>query len=165
MKAVIQTQFYENYGAHDWDGEGICPQRWKPKGGDTYVIDLSIRQAQDAEFWTHVYSHIEHSSDYARETIIGETIVDDIDFKESDHCPEWDAIKYLEWTDDMRLRSTETQMWDEWRHDEIAGQRTTCILNEGGEITNNLIEYLLKDGTTMTYQQWTNRIEDTRSVA
>ena len=37
MKLVIYTQFRENYGAHDWDGEGECPQRWKYKGGDTYV--------------------------------------------------------------------------------------------------------------------------------
>ena len=51
MKAVIQTQFLENYGAHDWDGEGECPQRWKPKGGDTYIIDMTIRQNMDIEFW------------------------------------------------------------------------------------------------------------------
>jgi hypothetical protein len=117
------------------------------------------------EFWKHIVSHIEYSSDYARETIIGETIVDDIDFKESDHCPEWDAIKYLEWNDDMRLRVTETQMWDDWRHEEIAGQRTTYILGVGGEMDDNLLTYILKDGTTMTYQDWQNRIVDTRSVA
>ena len=38
MKLVIQTQFKENYGAHDWDGEGECPQYWKFKGGETYVF-------------------------------------------------------------------------------------------------------------------------------
>ena len=111
MKAVIQTQFLENYGAHDWDGEGVCPQRWKPKGGDTYIIDVSIRQAQDADFWKHVMSMIEYSTDYAREYIVGETIVDDIDFKESDHCPEWDSPTYLEWNDDGRLRATRTSSW------------------------------------------------------
>lgn len=157
MKAVIQTQFYENYGAHDWDGEGVCPQHWKPKGGDTYIIDVSIRQAQDMDFWKHICSHIEHSSDYAREHIIGETIVDDIDFKESDHCPEWDSPTYLEWNDDMRLRATRTSSWDEWRHPEVAGERKTYILGEGGEQDDFLLEYILKDGTTMTYQEWTER--------
>ena len=164
MKLVIQTQFLENYGAHDWDGEDVCPQRWKPKGGDTYIIDVSIRQAQDMDFLTHIAQHIEYSNDFAREYIINESLVDDVDFKESDHSPEWDAPKYLEWTQDG-LRCTRTQMWEEWRHDEVAGERHTSILEMGGETTHSLLEYLLKDGTTMTYQQWVNRIEDTRSVA
>jgi hypothetical protein len=38
MKLVIHTQEYENYGAHDWDGEGSCPQRWKAKGGSEYMV-------------------------------------------------------------------------------------------------------------------------------
>ena len=25
MMLVIDTQYMENYGAHDWDGEGECP--------------------------------------------------------------------------------------------------------------------------------------------
>ena len=165
MKAVIQTQFMENYGAHDWDGKGECPQYWKPKGGSTYIVEISISQNMDIEFWKHLMSHIEYSTDYAREYSVGETVVDDIDFNSSDHHPEWDAPTYLEWTDDGRLRGTRTQMWDEWRHPEVAGERKTYILEEGGEQTDFLLEYILKDGTTMTYQQWVNRIEDTRSVA
>lgn len=35
---VIRTQYMENYGVHDWDGEGSCPQRWKYKGGSEYKI-------------------------------------------------------------------------------------------------------------------------------
>ena len=35
---VIRTQFMENYGAHDWDGTGECPQYWKMKGGSEYKI-------------------------------------------------------------------------------------------------------------------------------
>ena len=35
---VISTQVMENYGAHDWDGEGECPQYWKPKFGDDYIV-------------------------------------------------------------------------------------------------------------------------------
>ena len=37
-KLHIQTQVYENYGAHDWDGEGQCPQYWKAKGGNDYMV-------------------------------------------------------------------------------------------------------------------------------
>jgi hypothetical protein len=38
QKLVIHTQYRENYGAHDWDGTGECPQYWKFKGGNTYVV-------------------------------------------------------------------------------------------------------------------------------
>jgi hypothetical protein len=38
MMLVIRTQFMENYGAHDWDGKGQCPQYWKMKGGSEYKI-------------------------------------------------------------------------------------------------------------------------------
>lgn len=38
MKLLITTQVYENYGAHDWDGKGECPQYWKAKGGNDYVV-------------------------------------------------------------------------------------------------------------------------------
>jgi len=37
-KLLITTQISENYGAHDWDGTGECPQYWKPKGGNEYVV-------------------------------------------------------------------------------------------------------------------------------
>ncbi len=39
MKLVIETQYMENYGAHDWDGVGECPQYWKMKGGDSYMVE------------------------------------------------------------------------------------------------------------------------------
>jgi len=40
MKILLQTQIHENYGAHDWDGTGKCPQYWKAKGGNDIEIDL-----------------------------------------------------------------------------------------------------------------------------
>jgi hypothetical protein len=39
MKLIIDTQIKENYGAHAWDGKGECPQYWKFKGGNTYVVE------------------------------------------------------------------------------------------------------------------------------
>lgn len=39
-RLVIQTQCYENYGAHDWNGEGECPQYWKAKGGSEYHLPI-----------------------------------------------------------------------------------------------------------------------------
>ena len=44
LRLVIETQCRENYGAHDWDGQGTCPQYWKYKGGSTYVLDFDHSQ-------------------------------------------------------------------------------------------------------------------------
>lgn len=45
FRLVIVTQVYENYGAHDWDGEGPCPQYWKAKGGSEYQRNLGDANA------------------------------------------------------------------------------------------------------------------------
>lgn len=51
MKILLHTQIHENYGAHDWDGKGECPQYWKAKGGNDIELDreLSWNEAADAE--------------------------------------------------------------------------------------------------------------------
>lgn len=46
MKLHIVTQYMENYGAHDWDGEGECPQYWKMKGGEDYFMPLDGYNAE-----------------------------------------------------------------------------------------------------------------------
>lgn len=94
MKLVIHTQFRENYGAHDWDGKGLCPQYWKNKGGDTYVVECTLEQAQDAGFYAAVGRCIAHRSDYSEEYIIGESLVDDIDFDPATVVEEWDTAIY-----------------------------------------------------------------------
>ena len=43
---VISTQCRENYGAHDWDGEGKCPQYWKNKGGSTFICEGELTSSQ-----------------------------------------------------------------------------------------------------------------------
>lgn len=94
MKAIIQTQIRENYGAHDWDGQGECPQRWKYKGGDTYIFNCSVEDNMDPEWWARVEAACTSKDEYFEEYSIGETVVDDIDFNVADHCAEWDAPWY-----------------------------------------------------------------------
>ncbi len=49
MKLLITTQYMENYGAHDWDGTGTCPQYWKFKGGEDFFYSLEGFR-KDSEF-------------------------------------------------------------------------------------------------------------------
>ena len=41
IRVIFHTQFRENYGAHNWDGEGECPQPLKSKGGPTYIVSAT----------------------------------------------------------------------------------------------------------------------------
>ena len=66
---VIRTQFMENYGAHDWDGKGECPQHWKFKGGSEYKI-TGVDPTADPQDYINI-AGVEHSSEGAREYILG----------------------------------------------------------------------------------------------
>ena len=71
MMLVIATQDYENYGAHDWDGKGECPQRWKAKGGSEYKITDIPTNTDPAEIVEVVRNSIEQNNDYFQTSIIG----------------------------------------------------------------------------------------------
>ncbi len=82
-KLLITTQTYENYGAHDWDGVGQCPQYWKAKGGNDYVVKNIPWKTEDdfqnaLKILAEVTPKIECDNDYFRETAIGwEVVADD----------------------------------------------------------------------------------------
>jgi len=94
IRVIFHTQFLENYGAHDWDGEGYCPQRWKPKGGSTYIVSATAAEIADSQWWDTVSQAICHECSYSREYVISESVVDAIDFVESDHVEEWEEPIY-----------------------------------------------------------------------
>jgi hypothetical protein len=48
---IVQTGYRENYGSHDWDGKGECPQYWKNKGGEeVQVATLSLEEASNTKY-------------------------------------------------------------------------------------------------------------------
>ena len=70
-KIVAHYQYSENYAAHNWDGEGICPQYWKFKGGeeDTLFVGVTLEMACDPDFmaWARdLARENEYSNDYAQ---------------------------------------------------------------------------------------------------
>jgi len=75
-KLLITTQVYENYGAHDWDGVGECPQYWKAKGGSDYVVK-KVNPNKATETVMGVRSQIEQDNQAFREHIIDWSIVAD----------------------------------------------------------------------------------------
>lgn len=96
MKIVIQTQVKENYGAHDWNGEGECPQYWKFKGGSTYVVpNLTPEQAiRVREFGMPTLTAlIEERSDSYEEYILDWSVRDD----DAEVCEPWETPYELSW--------------------------------------------------------------------
>lgn len=121
MKLVITTQYKENYGAHDWDGVGECPQYWKFKGGDTYVIEVSLAQAQDPKFYSSIERCIEHSSNYCEEYIIDQRLVDDCDFDPNAVVDSWDTYIAATYEQSALNCARDVKHWD---GESIVGRRT-----------------------------------------
>ena len=75
MMLVISTQVYENYGAHDWNGQGECPQYWKAKGGSEYKI---TNIPMDVDFEEVVTAaNVEQHNTYIEESIVSWSIEND----------------------------------------------------------------------------------------
>ena len=76
-KLLITTQYHENYGAHDWDGQGECPQYWKPKGGSDYVVlNIDVNRAEDIA--VAATKQLNVSNEYFRQYVLGwEVVADD----------------------------------------------------------------------------------------
>jgi len=64
----IDTQSEENYGAHNWDGTGDCPQYWKFKGGNSYIM---IDFATEADAEAYAEKNFTHDNDYYKEYVLG----------------------------------------------------------------------------------------------
>ena len=80
MRLHIVTQVEENYGAHDWDGTGSCPQYWKMKGGNDYMFNLGPAGRSEealAELVAIFRNQIEENNEGYREYIIGYGQVED----------------------------------------------------------------------------------------
>jgi len=105
MMLVISTQVYENYGAHDWDGQGECPQYWKPKGGSEYkVLDIPLNIDYN-NLVRFALSGIEQDNEGFRETMIGWSI-------ESDDYLSWFEKSQLEY-DGAIVYAEPTMMYDQ----------------------------------------------------
>ena len=90
-KLHIQTQYQENYGAHDWDGKGECPQYWKFKGGEDYFV-LNVDPNRAAETVKAVRGQVECDTNYSRSTVINwELVADDFVTEDERQQMQWEG--------------------------------------------------------------------------
>ena len=148
MKLVIVTQFRENYAAHDWDGIGECPQGWKNKGGEIFVMDIDPNEINSIDFEEpevirELIPLIEHSTEYSTEDVIdwrfadeGEKICLDWEVpfvitRQSDGtflCTQFTRAE-LHWTGNYEGKELTYTMGDAGEH-----INQTCVYIEAGEV-------------------------------
>ena len=143
---VITTQHRENYGAHDWDGKGECPQYWKFKGGNTYVVrDLSTAHINKiAEQGIPTLTKLIESSDhYFQEYILGWEIVED----DAPEGEKWESPIEFQWKGDRWtcLRFTTNDEFGSMRR-EIHAKSEQWIPLEEGERAHYACQYKVDNG-------------------
>lgn len=155
MKLVIQTQYCENYGAHDWNGEGECPQYWKFKGGETYVVpNLSsdqVTQVIDRGIPT-LRALIEYSNEASREYILDWSVHDDADVV----AEPWETPFELFWEQGrwVARRTVKNDEYGYMRADIGSKTESYDMLMEGGR-ENYTVEYRDPSGKIMTLEALT----------
>lgn len=143
-KLVIQTQYLENYAAWDWDGQGRCPQGWKPKGGSTYVLpncgaDVDMDAVVDA-----VSAHITTNNDHTREYIISYEVVD----SNVQVCEDWETVTEFNFIGGtVNFMKVTDNREDGYMRREILEKIETWTMGEGYMDRNNYkVEFLMEDG-------------------
>ena len=144
QKLVIHTQYKENYGAHDWDGKGECPQYWKFKGGTTYVVP-NFKDFNNVEsVIKSLEALITYSNDGSKEYILEWSIVP----HSQKVCEDWESPTNL-WLNPVgkweAIKVTDNRE-DGWMRKEILEKTETWTLLAAGERTQYKAEFLMEDG-------------------
>ena len=91
LRLMIETQHKENYGAHDWDGQSECPQRWKNKGGSTYVLDFDPSKDTAKDLVKSLRPLIEDRNESFEEYLLDWSVLD----RDAVLWDEWDSPTFI----------------------------------------------------------------------
>lgn len=153
MKLVINTQIRENYGAHDWDGEGACPQYWKCKGGETYVVpNLSAANVMKItkDGIPTLTNLIESRSHSFEEYIVGWDIVeDDAPAGEEWETPYTFAYVKGKWVANRVIKNDEYG----YMHRDVESKVEEYDMLPGGERANYRAMYKMRNGDNVKHNE------------
>ena len=153
MKLVIWTDFNENYGAHEWDGKGDCPQYWKNKPGSIYVVE-NLTEKQVAKIKASgiptLSSLIEYTNEYARETVANYSVVEDAD----QLWEEWEEPTFLTYSDGSWNGQQLKDGRDHSFHESIRTGIDKYKLMPNGERGNLEVYFVTHDNEVLSYEEW-----------
>jgi hypothetical protein len=152
MKLVIQTQYRENYAAHNEDYvHGVSESYWKMKGGETFVVSCSLADAQNPEFKKAAFDAVSSANESFEEYVLDYSFIDDAEFRMSDHIEHWEtptllwfdgehfcATKKTDNTDMGYMRKeilTKFESWIITADDSRAFYQSTFTMNDGQELS------------------------------
>jgi|ETNmetMinimDraft_35_1059890.scaffolds.fasta_scaffold46282_2 hypothetical protein len=156
MKLVIQTQYKENYAAHDEDYvHGVSEPCWKLKGGSTYIVPSyefgSVEATQNDV--DNLEAMLCFSNECAEEYILDWSVRED----SSRVCEDWETptmvMPYHDkfgWhamkTTDNREHGSSILALPIYMKREILERVETWDLTENGDRSNYKVEFLMEDG-------------------
>ena len=144
QKLVIQTQYRENYAYPDWDGKGECPQAWKFKGGETYVVNSFKDFNKVTEVMKQLDALITFGNEGFEEYILSWEIVP----QSRKVCEDWETVTQL-WLNPVgkweALKITDNRE-DGWMRKEILEKTESWTMAPENERLQYKAEYLMEDG-------------------
>lgn len=144
-KLVIQTQYQENYAAHNEDYvHGVDAPHWKFKGGSTYVLpncgDADVDAVVDA-----VEEHITWSNEASKEYITSAYVADWSDKV----CESWETVtEFSLLGDEPTFMKVTDNRQDGYMRSEILEKIETwvgCLESDSGR-KDYKVEFLMEDG-------------------
>lgn len=153
MKLVIYTQIRENYGAHDWDGEGECPQYWKNKGGEVYVVEnltpAQVRKINESGIPT-LSNLLSSQSEMFQESVVDVSILGD----NEKVCDEWETPFTLSYENQRWVgRRTVPNGEFGYMNRKIASKSEEYDLLPDGDRTNYKVVYTMVNGDVVPSQE------------
>ena len=144
QKLVIQTQYRENYAYPNWDGNGECPQAWKFKGGETYVVNSFKDFNKVTEVMKQLDALITFGNEGFEEYILSWEIVP----QSRKVCEDWETVTQL-WLNPVgkweALKITDNRE-DGWMRKEILEKTESWTMAPENERLQYKAEYLMEDG-------------------
>lgn len=144
-KLVIQTQYQENYAAHDEDYvHGVDAPHWKFKGGSTYVLpncgDADVDAVVEA-----VAEYITWSNEASKEYITSAYVADWSDKV----CESWETVtEFSLLSDEPTFMKVTDNRQDGYMRSEILEKIETwvgCLETDSGR-KDYKVEFLMEDG-------------------
>ena len=146
MKLVIQTQYRENYAAHNEDyNHGVDQPYWKFKGGTTYVVPHFTGCEYEATL--ALKPLIEYVNPASQEYILDFEIVED----SAKVCESWETVTqiFMNQIDKdgqtVALKITDNRE-DGWMRSEILEKTEAWTMLPDSERTDYSVSFLMNDG-------------------
>lgn len=144
MKIIINTQYRENYAAHDEDFvPGVSENYWKFKGGSTYVVPSFKDRNSFTQVMKTLDSLITYGNSGSEEYILSAEIVED----NAKVCESWETATQIFFNTDnvTALRVTDNREDGYMRSEIFEKTEVWKMLPDSGR-QDYAASYLMQDG-------------------